>query len=710
MRLWFTASELATLAAEGRLPGLPATRRGVAALAAREGWETQDGLARRRTGRAGGGGTEYHLDLLPMPARLTYAKAHLTITPEDVRPALSDDGLSERARRARDARLVLLSLADRFRRDNRLSVAAADHLVAGLYATAALDVPAWVTSEVATLSARTLARWRERRGKAAPVGHDPAVSRKGTGVLDRAAGGAVRTYVLAAIAKQPFLSAKHVRAMIADRFGSDVAVPPLRTVQHALAAWRAAYRQELQALTDPDGWRSATEFALVNASRADRLNECWQIDASPADVMLTGGRHAVYVAIDVYSRRVVVLATPTPRADAVGLLIRKAVLAWGAPERVKTDNGSDFTATATQRLMAALGIAVELSPPYQPKAKGIVERAIGTFQRDLAVLPGFVGHSVADRKVIENRRSFAHRLGTETAELFGVDMDLPAFQAWCDDWAETIYGSTPHEGLGRRTPFQAAAAYAGPVRRIERIAALDVLLAPVPGKDGLRTVTKTGIRIGGSHYLTGTVMPGETVLCRHDPADLGRILLFAADGARFLGDAVCPELAGLDPVATIQSVKSAQKAHLAGRLKDIRKEMRGIGPREAADALRRQGERRSGTLVAFPRPTQVHDTDALAAAADAAAPAPASPLGGRAAALHGAMLKVADPRDNAVTRLPETREQRFRRALDIEARRAAGQPVRDEDLLWLGGYREGSEYRAMRALVDEFGAEAMRLA
>ncbi|MBN9236102.1 MULTISPECIES: DDE-type integrase/transposase/recombinase [Phyllobacteriaceae] len=709
MKVWFTAAEFAALAAAGELPGLPTTKRGMNMLIAREGWDRHASLCRRREGREGGGGTEFHLDLLPLSARLAHAGRHCRIEQDDVRPVLTGgDGLTMRARGERDARLALTAVADRFRREQGLSLAAADDLVANLFNSRSIALPAWVQTQVKRASGRSLARWRSARdaGQADRLGHDPAVARKGSSQLDRALDGQVRSVLLAAIAKMPFLSAGRALELIRDRFGDTFEAPALRTLQRQLAIWRRDYSHELMLLTDPDGFRSRIEYAAVGATRAERLNQLWQIDASPADIMLKEGRHSIYLAIDAFSRRIKVLATPTPRAAGVGLLMRKCLLAWGVPEKVKTDNGSDFTAQATERLFALLGIETELSPPYQPRSKGMVERAIGTFQRDLAGLPGFVGHSVADRKKLEGRKAFAQRLGADPSELFGVDMDLADFQAWCDDWADTIYASTPHEGLGRRTPFQAAASFSGPIRRIDNLAALDILLAPVAGKDGLRTVAKTGIRIDGAHYLSGSVMPGRTVFCRMDPADMGRILLFEPDGTSFLGEAVCPELAGLDPVSTIARVKAAQKAHLDGRIKDIRQEMRRIGPRAVADAMRRAGEKRAGNLVAFPRPTQAHVTPALDAAARASARNEPAALSEEAADIHARLLADASP---AVVALPETREQRFRRALDIEERVGRGEPARPQDLVWLGGYRQGSEYRAMRQMLDEFGRAALSL-
>ncbi|HEX7821070.1 MAG TPA: transposase domain-containing protein [Sphingobium sp.] len=69
---WFSAEELAAL----RLPGLPRSKRHINETASAERWALKvdaDGnpLARRRAGR--GGGTEYHLSVLPAAARVALA-------------------------------------------------------------------------------------------------------------------------------------------------------------------------------------------------------------------------------------------------------------------------------------------------------------------------------------------------------------------------------------------------------------------------------------------------------------------------------------------------------------------------------------------------------------------------------------------------------------------------------------------------------------
>src|SRR5690606_28678340 len=126
-----------------------------------------------------------------------------------------------------------------------------------------------------------------------------------------------------------------------------------------------------------------------------------------------------------------------------------------------------------------------------------------------------------------------------------------------------------------------------------------------------------------------------------------------------------------------------------------------IGPRDVANAMRAAADRRMGNLIAFPHPSTSHETAALTAAADAARDrSAATPLSDRAAELHAELVaatpapaRPAVSKPAEVARLPETREQRFRRALVLEDRIAEGADVPAAEAMWLGGYREGSEYR-----------------
>lgn len=708
MKLWLTAQEISNLCLEG----FPGSTFGVQKLANREGWR-ESGLARKRGGRDGGGGFEYHIDLLPLPQRLQYAGSFVRIEQEDYRTETSQE-LSARERSARDARLIVLKVAERFRKTCGMGAIASDNLFTQLYEDGKVPVPAWVSEHVKRLSNRTLARWRnDMRQDINRLAFDPSKARKGTGVLDRAEGGRVRNYCLALYASNQFLSAKHIRNTAIAEFGDTLLVdtahgqkrvpmPPLRTFQNALKAWKEESKNALLKITDPDAYKSKVRFVASGANRVDRLNERWEIDASPSDVMTTDGRMNIYVAIDLFSRRIVLLVTATPRAAAVGLLIRKCLIAWGVPELIKTDNGSDFAAHATVRLLDALGIEQDFSSPYSPEQKGTVERVIGTFQRDCAAtLPGFVGHSVADRKVIEARKAFSRRLGTDDAKLFNVEMSALELQQEADRWAEEQYAQTPHEGLKRKTPFDVAASWRGPIRAIEDTNSLDVLLAPIASQNGLRRVTSQGIRIDGEFYYTGDVMPGRDVLVRHNPEDLGRVWLFEPNGETYLGEALNPVLAGLDPAATIAQVRAKQKALEEERLADIRKEKRKITPRTVAEA-QRAAYQSNADVLSFPKLTEKHETAKTQAATAAKAKRSAKELSEAEQKVMDALsTKPSRPANVHPLRSIETAEERFERAKRFEARIANGEPLSDQDAIWLTGYQAGPEYRARNSLWQE---------
>ncbi|MBI1201466.1 MAG: DDE-type integrase/transposase/recombinase [Rhodopseudomonas sp.] len=706
LKNWLSASEIAAL----DLPGLPTAKYAVTRYAKAQGWDSRAGLARPRVGK--GGGIEYHLDLLPPQARSVYVARHVAAidVPASVArdAALEDKAavLTGNASEARDARLALLAQTDRYAEAAALTRKRADRHFCDLYNAGKLTVAGWIKQQVRSLTPRTLARWRAevRIGNASGLAFDRAAARRGTGLLDRANDGEVKTYLLAMIAKQPQLTAHHLRALAADRFADGITVgarrlplPPIRTFQRALKIWRDEFRNELSAIRDPDGFKSKVRFSARVANPATRLNEVWQIDASPADMLCVDGRNSIYACIDIYSRRGIVLVSKTPRASAVGLLLRKAIIAWGVPERIKTDNGSDFVAHTTKQLIAALGIEHELSAPFSPEQKGHVERFIGTYQRGLVrTLEGYVGHSVADRKVIEGRKSFARRLGETAEDMFEVTLTAAELQARSDEWCSVNYGHAAHAGLKGLSPFAAAAGFAGTVRRIEDLRALDMLLAPIAGKDGVRTVTKTGLRIEGAHYIAGFLNVGDTVHVRMDPADMGRAYVYSANALMFLGEAIAPELLGIDPAEAIARARAQQKQLIDGRMADAKREARTIKAKDMAPAIHRQAQVAAGTLVEFPRAAQAHDTPQLAAARasirnDDAAPIHAPDI----AAIAAAMRAESKPTNVQPLRTQETPQQRWKRALALEATLAEGGEVSSDDLLWLGGYREGPEYRGL---------------
>ncbi|MBL4785402.1 MAG: transposase [Cohaesibacteraceae bacterium] len=724
MKDWWTRAEMI----EAGLPGL-GSHAAINRIAKLASWSAQDGKYRKKYGR--GGGFEIHQSLLPEEARISLCvkQSDICVDTEIKRGAAiyeADHSLDAYEQTERDARLVILASLDRFILQSGLKSGRAIKSYIQSFNDGHLSIDAWVRDAIPRVSRSSLFEWRKARneGNFAALSVSRKGKRKQRGILDLANEGAVKTYVLALVAKQPQLTAKPLRAAILKRFGDELEildqqtgeinfkpVPVLRTLQHVLSGWKDQYRSELLRLTNPDAYKSTVRMVAAGGASAhiQRLNQLWEIDASPADVMTTDGRWNIYACIDVWSRRMMVLVTKTPRASAVGLLVRNAIGAWGVPEGIKTDNGSDFIAKQTKRLFGALDIEQLICDPFSPEQKPHVERCIGTWQRGFArLLPGFVGHSVADRSIIENRKRFSARLGTSVEEIFDVSMSPQELQEASDTWVERVYSHAPHAGLNGTTPVERVASWIGNIRTVDHDA-LNVLLAPIASGNGVRQMTKSGIRVNNEHYLIGNVAPGETVFCRMDPADLGKLWVYSEDDETFIGHAVAPVIAGLDPEQTIRQVRRLQRAIEDEQITPIRHEMKKIGPRDVLNAVLE--ENIAATIVAFPKPEQTHTTPELQAAGETHKEIVTTlnpELDALMSEINTDLGKPAfrAPTTKTVSVTPiksETPVDRYRRARELEQRIRDGLAVTERDALWVRTYRTGSEYTAQQALENDFG-------
>lgn len=628
---WFTARELAAL----KLRDLPTDKSGMIKYAARNGWNDDPYRCRNRIGR--GGGLEYHLSLIPTLAWADYHQRTMTVgAVEPIRPQpVLPTPETERGRRAQAARLAILAACERYTVGSNLGRDGGVHAFAMAYNFGQIAVDDWVRQEVPKTSHRTLFRWIAAAKEGQSLGVDRAQNRKGKGLLETANAGRAKMFILGLIAHQPSIKAERVQALLSDEMGGQLValdgtihpIPPVRTIQHQIKLWRVSETVALTKLSDPDRYRSTMAPSGVGMLRhVTAPNQLWMIDSSPLDAMdTTISRPTVYACVDIGTRRMILYVSRTPRAAAVAMLLRKAILAWGVPQKIKTDNGSDFVAEDTQRLLAALKIEMELSDAYTPTQKGHVERAIGTMQHGLVeLLPGYIGHGVAERKRLEDRKSFAQRLGAETAELFGIRYTLAEIQTAADRWIDVVYSNTVHSALNGKTPAQAAREANVVVRTVDE-RALDVLLMPV-AKGGYRKVTKFGVRLGDAFYQTIAAFPGDRVFVRLDPTDLGIVYLFAEDTGAYVELAVCPELRGIDPAEYTRMVKERRAALLKSKTDPIRAEVRQLttgAPMierylNEKERQLREAEATTADVIQLPPRTVEHMTPDLAAALTAA--------------------------------------------------------------------------------------------
>ncbi len=467
---------------------------------------------------------------------------------------------------------------------------------------------------VSSLDAATIYRWRKRYNEQGLWGlTDGYGNRRGQSIIERCE--PLKRLVIGAMLDQPHITPAKLKQYLAIRH-PELDRASVKSIERYMKQWKVENAQVWEFLTHPDRWKNVRMAAFgSHHEHIERLNQLWEMDSTPADWMLTDGRHVVVGVIDLYSRRLRFRVSKTSKAEAVCLAFRDAVLAWGVPEAVRTDNGQEYVSERFAGLLRDLDVEQILCLPFASEQKGTIERHMRTMSHGiLDLLPGFIGHNVAERQRIEARKSFAQRI-MNPDEVIEAELDAAKLQKILDDWCEYVYGRQPHQGLDGRSPWDVAASYTSPVRRIEDERALDCLLMEPAGT---RTIGKKGIRYEHHDYIAPQLAPriGETVTLRLDPDDAGTVYVYSLDG-EFVCQAVCPELTGFSRAEIAAAASAEQKAVMKEQSREYRAFKREIRENMAEVALRHaieQGEK----VTALPRPAETHTTPALEQAGEAA--------------------------------------------------------------------------------------------
>ncbi len=705
MKEWFSARELA---------GKPGMANGVDPInrkAKRNAWQS-----RPRNSR--GGGLEYHVSSLPEETRRALAEEEEPVMPVPVLP-LTDGTLTgeelgarlrqetetteQRRREAKErgladfgklpaprrteaeARHELLLARDFFLEASGLPKKRGTEMFAAEIRAGRTDIPGWVRNEVLrkgspSLSWSTLCRWElayQEGGIAGLAGKYAPIA--GARILP-----VHQNLIIGMMVQFPTSGPVKVMAALEARHSRD-ALPSESAVRRFMAAWKEQNASAFLYLTNPDEWKSRHMFAFGDADeQVTRLNQLWELDSTPGDVMLTDGRHAVIGVIDVFSRRTKHLVTPTSRATAIAALFRRAVLDWGVPETVKTDQGQDYTSRHLVRILDNLGVQHLLCRPFSPEQKPHIERALQTMSHGIVeLLPGYVGHNVVERKAIEARRTFADRLMSK-GETVEVPLTAAQFQAVLDRWTEAVYHQNPHRGLEGKTPAEVARAWTEPVRRITDERALDLLLSPAP-KEPFRTIQKKGISVDGAWFVAPELAghEGERVQVLLDVTDLGAIHLFRAEG-EYLCTARNGMAAGVDRAEVAARAKRTQMKIV----RETRKELRRVAAQVAVETIHEEilGHRESKIVKVreFPKVADPHLTDALTEAARAVADRDraTSPVTGIAMTPEEEAKAAVVMALNYEERLPANDYEKY----ELLLARGKGRPLTDAERQWVTDY------------------------
>ncbi|MBW2562088.1 MAG: DDE-type integrase/transposase/recombinase, partial [Deltaproteobacteria bacterium] len=513
-----------------------------------------------------------------------------------------------------EARFEILNARDGFLKATRLPLKRGTELFCRELVAGGIRLSAEVIGLVASrggrpgLSWSTVRRWQQAFDESGMAG---------TGNATCSIPEHMQTFIQAMLTDFPHVSVAYIRKGLEARYDGQT-IPHPSSVRRYVAKWKEENVGLLLFIKNPDEWKNKLMNAVGDASEhIERLNQLWEFDGTPTDVMLINGRHNITGVIDVYTRRVKLLVSPTAKSESVAGLTRRALIDWGVPEVAKTDNGADYVSKHMVRVFTSLEIEQQLCPPFSPEKKPHIERFFRTFSHGLVeLLPGYVGHNINDRKAIEARRTFAQRLMSQGHDPIDIKMTADEFQQLCDDWCNAMYHHEPHSSLGGKTPMEMVREWTDPVRRITDERALDVLLYVTPDGDGLRKIGKKGVKVHRGHYYAYEMIGHEDeyvrVLC--DPTDFGVVYCYQQAG-EFLCRAVDLERKGIDRAELAAKARREQKRVYSEGSQKLKKQAKKMDNRFIYREMVAHNKAKIENVVELPKPATEYTTEALGEAA-----------------------------------------------------------------------------------------------
>lgn len=571
--------------------------------------------------RESGKGLEYHISSLPSETRAYLAKTMASETASAIQDhakagvamaALADKSavsvqakiengrkliaLKPEQRKRADSRLLILQVADVFlssyRACNQLDVGR--RLFCEAYAARQIQLPDSVYDQQRSFSYRTLMRWQDSLDSVGPASLAGNYQGKRETKLDR--NQSLAQFLIAVVTSKPHLANKwSTLHELATEYKSmnqlDWDVPSASSLRRYLTRWLSDNKAAFTYVTNPDAYNNQYRTAVETMYQwMSQPNDVWEFDSTPVDAMLIDGRHSIIAVIDVFTRRVRLLVAKSSSSEGICLLLRKTFLAWGTinPNGVmRTDNGSDYVSKRVMSICSLLDINVSRSNAYSGWEKPHIERFFRTLSHGMIeLLPSYIGHCVADRSVIEARKSFAERLADkrkpdDQRDVYQLAMTAGELQELLDNWLDARYHNKKHSTLGK-TPNEKYQDARYQRSAIVDESALDLLLNHI----GEATVSKGFIKAGGVKYSAPELMEhswkAQRVSVFLDPSDVGRAVLYRAGDWSERVEAINLDLLGNG--VSPDAFRAAKKAD-AKALASFRREMRNLAKTWGVDTL-----------------------------------------------------------------------------------------------------------------------------
>lgn len=184
-----------------------------------------------------------------------------------------------------------------------------------------------------------------------------------------------------------------------------------------------------------------------------------QIDHTKLDIILVDdhyrkpiGRPWITLAFDVYSRMVTgfYVSFDPPSAMTTGLCLIHSILPkekwlakydingdwplWGLPTKIHMDNAKEFRGNMLQKACEQYNIDIEWRPVARPNFGAHVERALGTFSKEIHALPGSTFSNIVEKGDYKSDSK--------------ASLTLTEFEQWLANYIVNVYHQKIHSMIG----------------------------------------------------------------------------------------------------------------------------------------------------------------------------------------------------------------------------------------------------------------------
>jgi putative transposase len=519
------------------LPGLPIAERALRELA--RTWSNRPRESR-------GGGLEYSAECLPESARtaIEQRNAYAQI-PFEVAACYGNPNPDLRPEKPRaDAKGWYLHALDKFRSAHQLCETKAREYFVLAIRLGLIKIPSAVAAIVNKISITTLRRWQQVMKIA---GLDDLNGRWQGRKSELETIDTAIWSLLTYSCKQIY---RELRDMVAKGKIALRKVPSSRAISNYKAKLKREFpREYIRTIEGDAAYRNKCRSKEGSLSEGiDRPNQLWMLDGTKTDVLLADGtRYWIIGAIDVFSRRVVLVLSKHNNASAVvNGLLAKSLQQFGIPTTIKIDNGSEYVNSQFETTCNELEIDIDYCDGGSPWQKGLIERFFGTLTRQGEKgLPGYVGAN------IKERAAWDKIVGTLTPI---------EFQKKLDDYLNHYNTKQEHSSIGC-TPMEKWAEgirNGAVIRKITNLQTIMKLLT----KSTKRKVGTEGIQFHGYWFSSESPLYEQyklqDVWVKFEPSDASTIYCTDKKGD-YLFTSFCPELVGMTRAELVAMLKKHRK-------------------------------------------------------------------------------------------------------------------------------------------------------